>query len=217
MHKQINSFFPNISVSGKVPLDFVPIGWKIRDSLSIDFNNDKLIDFAFVIQTEQPLKFEDTECFSTQPFYPKILLVLKRQKDKSLLLTTTATKLFGNCNWGVEGQDPFNKLVLRKNTLGIIFLTGGTTRNWLSYYFRFQNEDWFLIGAESYQYWAGHTNDAEAYYNQKINFSTNFIEKYSEDPNHKQYNYKKEAIEKKALIKLTEFDDNSEIPFGEGM
>ncbi len=212
---QINNYtFPKVISAGKNLNDFVPMGWEIRDSVFGDFDEDKLMDIAIVIQTKEALKLNDTTCFSDQPFFPKMLIVLLRRPDKTLRLSITATKLFGNCNWGVQGQDPFEKIENRRNTLGVIFLTGGTLRNYLSYYFRFQNNDWYLIGSESQQYWAGHT-DEDGIYNEKLNFVTGVRETYNENLKRKRSNYAKTSFEQEALIKLSDFDDDSSIPFSD--
>lgn len=211
---QVDNYkFPKITLTGQNKNDFIPSGWTIRDTVVCDFNKDSLIDVAIVIETKQPLIFEDTTCFSTQPFFPKMLIVLLRQPDKTLQLKTTAKKLFGNCNWGVQGLDPFEKLDWNRNTLGITFLTGGTLRNWLTYYFRLQDNDWFLIGAESFQYSSGHTDGKDAFYTEKLNFLTGTKESYNEDQNKKQNSYKKTTFEMKPLIKLTDFNENTSLPF----
>lgn len=207
--------FPKIALTGQYKSDFIPSGWTIRDTVVGDFNKYSLKDIAVVIETEQPLVFEDTTCFSSHPYHPKMLIVLLRQSNKTLQLSAKATKLFGNCNWGVQGFDPFDKITERRNTLGITFLTGGTSRNQLSYYFRFQNNDWYLIGAESFQYWAGHTDGKDAYYNERINLVTGEKETYNEDHKGNRNSYKKTTFEKKSLIKMTDLDDNSAIPFDE--
>lgn len=213
---QITNYeFPQIKEQGYNKESFIPIGWQIRDSAIGDYNKDGLLDIAIVIETEKPLSFEDTTCFSTEPFYPKILLVYFRQKDNILYLSTSATKLFGNCNWGVQSLDPFVRIEERRNTLGIEFLTGGTERDGLSYYFRYQNNDWYLIGAESCQYWAGHLIGKVAFYIQAINFVTGVKEDYDIDEHHKKISSRKSAIAKRKLIKLSSFDENTLIPFNE--
>lgn len=207
---------PKISESGKTIAEFIPVNWNIHDSLLGDFNSDKLIDVALVIQSKQPLALKDTVCFSDEPFYPKALIILFRQQDKSLQLSTTATRIFGDCNWGVQGSDPFDRIEKRRNTIGLIFMTGGTTRNQLSYYFRFQNNDWYLIGAESFQYWAGHTDGPGSFYSEEINFLLNEKVKYDADDKGNKSGYKTVFIEKKQLIKLGDFSNETIIPFDEG-
>jgi hypothetical protein len=207
-----NYQFPKIVQTGKSLTDFVPLNWKIRDTISCDFNKDSLKDWAIVIETIKPLVFEDTTCFSSEPFYPKMLIVIFKQSDETFQLSTFATKLFGNCNWGVQGLDPFDKIFVRRNTLGITFLTGGTLRNYISYFFRFQNNDWYLIGVDSLQYWAGHTDGPDAFAYEDINLITGVKETYNTDQHGKRKNYKKTLLEHKPLIKLSELDDNTSIP-----
>ena len=207
---------PEIPKNGKSITEFIPANWNIRDSLSGDFNKDNLRDVAVVIQSKQPLTSIDTVCFSNDPFYPKALIILLRQQDKSLQLSKRATKIFGDCNWGIQGSDPFDRIEERRNTIGLIFMTGGTTRNQLSYYFRFQNNDWYLIGAESFQYWAGHTDGPGSFYSEEINFLTSEKVKYNADEKGNKSEYKKTAIGRKPLIKLSDFSNETIIPFDEG-
>jgi hypothetical protein len=160
----------------------------------------------------------DTTCFSAEPYFPKMLIVLLRQPDKTFKLSTLAIKLFGNCNWGVQGKDPYDGIVNRNGTLDIKFLTGGTQRNSLSYYFRYQDHDWYLIGAESYLYWVGHTDSEDAFYNEKINLVTGIRESYNEDEKgKKRSNYEKKTFEKKRLVKLSQFTDDYSVLFSDSL
>lgn len=213
MAQSLNYKFPALPTQGKNISAFTPRYWTVRDSTCCDFNKDGLEDMAIVLQTKQPVPLSDTTGFSTQPFYPKILAIALQQPCGSFQLSCSETKLFGTCNWGVQGQDPFQKLSQRRNTLGITFMTGGTMRNTLTYYFKFQDTDWMLIGAESYQYWAGHTDDKEAFYNEVLNLVTGVREASFEDGNHKRTSYKKTIFKKQPLIRLSEFSQDSNIPF----
>ena len=212
---QVDNFnYPKIESTGKTFRDFIPTNWRLRDSVSGDFNKDNLKDVVLVVETKKPFIFEDKDCFSTEPFFPKMLIVCFKNPNESYRLSTTSNKLFGSCNWGIQGGDPFDNISERRNTFGITFLTGGTARNFLTYYFRFQNNDWYLIGAESLQYWAGHTDGKDAFYNEKINLITGVKEIYHEDQKGKRNGYKTVNIGKKSLAKLADFTDDSTIIFG---
>ena len=126
--------FPIISKRGNTLNDFVPSKWKIRDTVSCDFNKDNYKDLAIVIETIDSVKTPDS-CFSREPHYAKMLLIVFKQPDGSYRLSETATKFFGECNWGIQEQDAYERIFIRNNTLGIDFLTGGTLRILISYFF----------------------------------------------------------------------------------
>ena len=197
---QTNKFdFPQIREVGQSKSDFIPKDWKVRQSIFGDLNKDNLEDCVLVIETIKPLKFDDKVCFSSELFYPKMLVILFKNLDNKLYLSTVATKLFGECNWGVQGSDPFDNIFIRRNTLGITFLTGGTLRNYTSYILRFQNNDWFLVGEDNLEYWAGHTEGEGAFGYKNINYLTGTKETYEtnqrgDKTNIKRVKYKHENL-----------------------
>ena len=213
-YSQIDNFkFPQIELIGKSFQDFVPTNWKIKDSISGDFNKDTLQDIILIVESNKTIVTNKNECFSTEPFYPKMIIICFRKKDGTFYLSRTANKLFGKCNWGIQGEDPYEKTLKRRNTFGVKFLTGGTTRNYLTYYFRFQDNDWYLIGSESYQYWANHTEEKKSFYNESINLIKGLRETFNEDKKGNRTDYKIVKFSKKPLLKLVEFDENSFLPF----
>jgi hypothetical protein len=213
--------FPSIRTEGVKIADFIPTDWELRkdiynsstiDSVNCDFNVDGLMDIAFVIQTIKPVEINDTICFSREKYHPKVLVILFRQNDNSFKLVCYNYKLFGECNWGVRGSDPFRMLLVRRNTLGLSLETGGTNRDYFTYYFQFKKNDWFLIGAEESQW---HPPDIDSY-EVNVNYLTNEREEYSlsggtEVGTGKRSDYKKTFIKQMPLIKLSEFENDSDI------
>ena len=60
------------------------------------------------------------------------------------------------------------------------------------------------------------TDSIDAFYNEKLNLLTSIRETYNEDQNGKnRSNYKKEGFEKKQLIKLSDFIDDSSLSFSD--
>lgn len=205
---------PGIPKSGQSLKDFVPANWKIRDTISYDFNKDGLKDYAVVIESVRPVEIKhDTVCFSDEPFYPKLLFILLKKEDNTLILSSSNSKMFGQCNWGVQGEDPYVGISIHNNTLGVVFLTGGTERNEISYFFKYQNKDWYLTGASSFQYWAGHQGS----YKVDINLVTGIKESYGQSGigKGKRDGYKKTVLTKKAPIKMNAFDDNYKLPLND--
>lgn len=132
---------------------FPPKGWKIIGSCAADFNKDNFLDKAYVIQEEKETSIgADDECIAGDPYYRKELIIKFGLSTGGYTINHKSTAIFGTCNWGIQGSDPFDEISTRKNTLKLAFSTGGTLRSHLSYYFRFQENDWFLIGYEEETY-----------------------------------------------------------------
>ena len=180
---------------------FIPKDWKILDSCSTDFNKDNIIDKVFVIQeNKHTISRGNEECEGDSILKKEIIIRfgLGKEKYKTSLKTS---KIFGKCNWGIQGTDAYSDISNRKNTFGITFTTGGTLRSNLSYYFRYQDNDWFLIGYDEITYQVPY----EDKYIKEINFLTGKQITY-EIIGEKKTNTKSTNIGKKHLTKLIEFD-----------
>jgi hypothetical protein len=205
--------FPNTKKIGLSLKDFTPQHWIVRDSVIADFNGDSLNDYAIVVESNQMTTVLSKICDGIDSFTPKLLLVVLGKRNGTFELSARATEIFGDCNWGLQGFDPFQRLEQRRNTLGIKFLTGGTLRDWITYYFRLQNAEWYLIGAERYMYWANHTDEDDAFYHEKINFITREKETYNTNQAGKQTHYQKSSIPASNLFKIADLNFFSEIPW----
>ena len=58
-----------------------------------------------------------------EKFYPKVLVVAFKSNSGLFNLSLNTDKIFGKCNWGLQGGDPFTAIGKRKNTLKIEFFT----------------------------------------------------------------------------------------------
>lgn len=204
--------FPPVAGTGRRTADFVPKGWERRDTVTADWNGDGLTDAALVVERTEGVVMPGNSCESDEKFQPKMLLILFRQPDQTYRLSLTATRLFGDCNWGVQGFDAYTGLSTRRNTLGIEFLTGGTNRNVLSYFARYQNNGWYVIGARSNTYWAGHMETGEGITD--INLVTGVRESYRTEASGKRTGYRKDNIGKRE-IRLEALSPDAPIPFDE--
>jgi hypothetical protein len=210
-HSQPKDFtFPSILRSGKSINDFVPAGWKLKDSVSGYFNQEKRKDWVLVIENNDSLSIVDTNCYSDQPFYAKMLIAIVKQSENAYQVSSIATKIFGKCNWGIQGSDPYVSLSKRGNSFAIAFSDGGTLRNLYTYYFRFQQEEWFLIGASQINYWAGHPG---AYFEDLDLISGVKHEVERNKPFGKDISIKKFYFKPLPLNKLIEFTPETELPF----
>lgn len=186
---------------------FPPKGWKIVGSCSTDFNNDKIVDKAYVIQEDKETVSKDNKIIGTEPFYKKELIIKFGLNDGGYKTNYKTSKIFGEWNWGIQGTNPFDEIGKRKNTLKLSFTTGGTLRSSLSYYFRYQDRDWFLIGYDEMTYQVPYEDE----YFKEINYLTGMKKSY-EIINGKSSQSKILNIGKSRLLKLSEIDasiDNS--------
>lgn len=135
---QMNGYvYPTLPSTGKKQKNFIPKNWKATKKISGDFNKDGLLDFALVIQKIHPVRFSDSN------YFPQILLIAFQKKNKTYGLNTSTFKIFGEGNWGINDQ-AFVNIGLQNSSLKITFCTGGTLRAYLNYYFKYQNNEWFL-------------------------------------------------------------------------
>lgn len=179
---------------------FPPNGWKIIGSSSADFNNDKIMDKAYVIQ-ENKKTVSKAECIEGETFYKKELIIQFGLPGGEYKTNFKTSKVFGACNWGIQGTDAFDEIGKRNNTLKLSFSTGGTLRSSLSYYFRYQDNDWFLIGYDEMTYQVPY----EDKYIKEINYLIGRQESY-EIINGKSSLPKVSNIGKARLLKLSEID-----------
>lgn len=134
--------------------DFVPTGWTILSKVKSDFNKDSLADYALILQS----KDSTIDSMSNSYFSSRMLVVVFQKADKSYEKSVQANKLFGFGNWGVQSSDPFDEMSVDKGRLKIGFLTGGTTRAYLTYFFLFKDNDWILSRYDSELYEWSDTN-----------------------------------------------------------
>jgi hypothetical protein len=149
--------YPVIKNSGKNYKEFIPANWDIKDILKSNLNNDKIVDYAIVLQRKDSLRVPDS-CGSRYPFYPKMLIILLSDTNGNYRLSESAWKLFGNCNDGVQGQNQYQTISKNKNSIVLEFEYGGSLREFDNYYFKYQEKKWKLVYAGHKAYQQGQPN-----------------------------------------------------------
>ena len=154
---------------------FVPEGWEIVNQEKGDLNKDGISDVALVIQETDSEKIEKIDGI-TLDSNPRELIILfgKAQKDCFELNTKSETFIVAHEDEIME--DPFDGIEIKNGTLRITFKIFYSMGSWVSanygYIWRFQDDTFKLIGANSSEF-SRADGEAEAI---SINFSTN---KYS--------------------------------------
>lgn len=113
----------------------IPFGWMIDNSISGDFNNDSLIDIAIVSSVRDR---------SSGYILNRYLIIALKISDDKFQLNLTSNKIFGNNEWGLQGNDPFDELNYADNKLNVKFFTGGTLHFSYIYSFILENSTWVL-------------------------------------------------------------------------
>lgn len=180
--------------------EFIPSGWAILDSASFDYDNDSLLDYVIIIETNENVKH--LKMWGTEEMEmtdkPRILLVLNGT-ETGFTLSCQANELILTSEQGGMMGDPYQGINVSGNKICTSFW-GGSNEKWgLSHCFNFQNNKWVLRSTEI----SG--GNAELTYSMNYNFETNKF----------NYNYLKEeyyeANDSSAIIKKEKYTKNINI------
>jgi hypothetical protein len=188
--------YPSISKVGKTINDFIPINWFLKDSCAGDLNGDNINDIAFVIELRDTIN-ETRPDSTTNRASPRILLIAFKNPNTNHydLVLQNNTLIIRS---GESGMDPeaFGKLTISKKILNIEF---DFIRGYSFYKFRFEKNDFYLIGAISNGVSGGEFNGLE------INFLTQKAKITTGDVPGEHEKIKWVKILPGPLKKLTEF------------
>ena len=203
---------PKIPATGNTPESFIPKGWTLVANTAEDFNKDKLVDAAIVIQSDKVKRIAESSC--REECLPLALFIVFKQPDGTYKLSAVTQKLFGT---GDCMQ--FQEIGKRTGTLKLVFgdqsINGTSSEH--EYYFRFQQNDWYLIGYKNEMaknagmdmgVWGTETNlvtGATEQYKLKIDPKSDIMDGPKEITN-------KTKSKPKPLVKLTELDVDSSLP-----
>lgn len=116
----------------------IPFGYHIIDSAITDFNNDKLPDYALVIDS-------NLTAFDSFPQTKKLLIFLTSKKNKAHYLSVQLYKLLlpfsdisHNPGYFIGIDTSEHRLVIKYK-----ILKSDTTE--FEYYFKYENYNWFLV------------------------------------------------------------------------
>lgn len=180
----------------------IPGGWYIlehrfKGELAIaegDLNKDGILDIATVI--------EKTVFDQSTP--PRSLLIAFGNKDSTYSTSIIADKVILEADAGGVWGDPFDSLIIDRGSVVVSDYGGSNWRWYNKYRFRYQDNDWFLIGATmgNYHNVVKTIDEADE---DDINLLTGDYIKRRTDENGKT-TIEKGNRGKKELIKLKEFN-----------
>ncbi|MEK4058384.1 MULTISPECIES: hypothetical protein [unclassified Paenibacillus] len=177
----------------------IPSGWRllIQDDEPVttegDLNKDGITDVAMIIEQLQP---------NTEEAPERSLLIAFGTND-SYLLSIIADKVILKSDEGGIWGDPFESLSIDRGSVVVSDYGGSNWRWYNKYRFRFQDNEWYLIGATMGEYFSGNATQEEAD-EQDYNLLTgDYIKKTNEDG---KMTTERGNRGKKQLIKLKDFN-----------
>lgn len=194
---------PKVS-EAKNPSVLMPKGWQqlVRQSVPVrvegDLNKDGNQDVAMVIE-----KLDSGEDQAPE----RALLIAFGNKEGTYTRSIMADKAILKADEGGVWGDPLAGISIDRGSLIVSFYGGSNDRWYGNYRFRFQDEDWYLIGATVGSFYSGTmtetTGDEEEY-----NLLTgDYVKRIVDDP--KAEKPTSHTIKgnrgKKKLLKLSEF------------
>ena len=141
--------FPSLKREAQTVQEFSPNGWFVSDSIQGDLNRDNLIDQVFVIKKRDSVTVKDKNG-DEYIIQPRVIAIAFKNANNKYVLTETNQRLLTNFNFPPTYNDPFNLMTIEKGVLTIQFSFDYTNGNFIfyNYKFRFQKNEFSLIGAE---------------------------------------------------------------------
>ncbi|WP_019908823.1 hypothetical protein [Paenibacillus sp. HW567] len=179
----------------------IPAGWHILELIKGepviaegDLNKDSIPDIATVIEKN----------VVDQTASPRSLLIAFGGKNDTYSISIIADNVILKADEGGVWGDPFDSLIIDRGSVLVSDYGGSNWRWYNKYRFRYQDNDWFLIGATMGSYFTG-TTTIDKSDEDDINLLTGeFIQRRTDEKGNTTT--KKGNRGKKELIRLQEFE-----------
>jgi len=177
--------YPSINNQGKDIDSFIPNGWKLLDSTQGDLNKDNQNDLVLIIQHKDSIRIikNNFDYNDTVLAQPRILIILfhNQTTNQYQLVEQSNSFIFNHDNPNME--EPYQDISIFNGVLKIdfqIFMNmGGWGISNNSYKFRYQDNQFVLIGADYYSVNRGSGDTEYRSYNfltKKLRVATGTIE-----------------------------------------
>lgn len=170
--------YPEIPSTGIDILDFIPQDWALIDMAKGKVPLEDTPFYALILECQDTTAMLKAYPDEDLEFIPKprvLLLILKT--SKGLRLSKSNWEIIMDSTQGGMMGDPFQGISINdKGVLTILFYGGSSWRWAYEYKIRFQNGDWYFIGAEKMSHHI-HSHEMK-------NWSFNFLTRkllYTED------------------------------------
>lgn len=148
--------FPKLPQRGEKIDDFVPLFWNIEFLRQADLNKDGQLDTVMVVKNRDDKNFvKPDDCNTCSPIdiNPRMLVVLFAE-GKSWRLVKQNTTFIPQVTAEMDSMDPFNGVVYGEvyagnGTFAVRFGWFGGSLGYDIYTFRWQDDDFYLIGYDS--------------------------------------------------------------------
>lgn len=166
--------YPKLADTATSINSFAPDGWVVLDSTLGDLNGDNINDAAIVLhRLDSTMVIEEQDSLIT---YPRILLIAFRTKEGQFYKVVQSNKFIINrkrvLGLSFNSTAPYEGIFINKGILRIdfhlFFLSGSWYMTNSSYKFRYQDNEFKLIGADYLSFHRA-THDSEEY---SFNFLT---------------------------------------------
>ncbi|WP_405108017.1 hypothetical protein MHH28_28395 [Paenibacillus sp. FSL K6-1217] len=179
----------------------IPAGWHILEPYlgekalaKGDLNKDGISDLAMVIE-KNSVKGEAS---------PRSLLIAFGGKNNTYTLSIIADHVILQADEGGIWGDPFESITIDRGSVLVSDYGGSNWRWYNKYRFRYQDQDWFLIGSTSGTYFTGAVTMEQADEND-INYLTGqFVKRRTDEQG--QTTTTKGNQGKKKLVRLKDFN-----------
>ncbi|OCX51886.1 hypothetical protein BEL04_17945 [Mucilaginibacter sp. PPCGB 2223] len=139
--------YPTITSTGKTIAAFVPKGWKIKSKAIGDLNGDKTADIALILEYRDTVSEIRSDHDTLTGNHPRVLVVLFKNGDNYNLAIQQNTFILREHEGTGMGEDPYDEPEITK---GLLIINFQLLREHLQYKFRYQSNDFYLIGAEDH-------------------------------------------------------------------
>lgn len=152
--KKTDTSNPEKNSSSKDITAIIPKGWRMLEQIKGepvkaegDLNKDGIADIATVI--------EKTKTANDDEAPPRSLLIAFGNKDNTYTLSVIAENVVLKADEGGVWGDPFESLTIDRGSVVVSDYGGSNWRWYNKYRFRYQDNDWYLIGATMGSYFTG--------------------------------------------------------------
>ncbi len=125
-------------------IKYIPTGYSVIDSVCGDINNDNLVDVILVL--------DSINIYDKYDSHDRAILILQKTKTGYIKNAFCLRAVLCSQCGGVFG-DPYSGIELSKNILKINHYGGSAWRWSFEHTFRYQNNEWYLIGETYSSYW----------------------------------------------------------------
>lgn len=142
-----SSISPELPLTGRELSDFVSAGWKLKDSVELDFNGDGITDYVGVQETaEEEDGFYDAEEVFWE--YPRILFAIASDGPEQYHLDFQDANLIRTRSEGGVFGDPYLPLTAEANSF-TTHAFGGSAWKWSeNYTYTYRDGKWYLSMSE---------------------------------------------------------------------